>query len=110
GVFSGTGKSEEQGYISVFTFIGRTVHAQYFMFLRKQVIQYTENAFFHFASVGRTANQDNFTSKVYDSEITLTGTINCRISIKARSLQNEPILIIVGNFFFCRTQKEVIAE
>ena len=75
GSFTRTAQTEEQGNIAIFTFVCRAVHAQYFMIVWQYKVQYAEDTFLHFACVSRTTYQDNFTCKVYDSEVCLTCTI-----------------------------------
>ena len=94
GSLTGAAQSEEQGYITIFTFICRAVHAQYFMLMRQDEVEDTKDAFLHFAGICRTTDQDYFPCKVYNGKIALACAIGCRIGLEAGRLQYQPVVVL----------------
>ena len=85
--------------------VGRTMH-RHDAFDGKLVVQDPEDGFFHFSSVFRTANQDEFFGQVDGDHRFRICTVTLRVCTEAREIDNRIFGRKTGQFFFLRTAQK----
>ena len=91
GSLAGAGETEEDRGVAVLPDVGRTVHGEHILLVRKDVVEYREDTLLDLACVPGAPDQDDLLAEVDDGEIALTRSVQFWVRFEAGSRDDGPL-------------------
>ena len=102
-------KAKKHGDIARFPHVRRAVHRHHFL-LRQNIVEISENGFFHFPSVFSATNQNNLACKITCNHRFTAAAMARGVCLERRHVHNRHFRIKGGQFIQSWTNKQIADE